>query len=50
MSPQKVQQNSVAHFCTFKSLNAQPEGEPEARNYKAITLNKVTDGKITEAC
>lgn len=50
MSPQKVQRRGVTHFCTSKSLTAQPEGEPEARNYRAITLNKVTDGKITEAC
>lgn len=49
-SAQKVQQKGVTHFCTSKSLTAQPEGEPEARSYRATTLNKVTDGKITEAC
>lgn len=49
VSPQKVQQKGVTHFCTTKSFTAQPEGETEARNYRAITLNKVTDGKITEA-
>lgn len=49
ISPQKVQQKGVAHFRTSKSLTAQSEGETKARNCRAITLNKVTDGKIREA-
>jgi len=46
----RFSKEGVIHFCTSRSLTAQPEGEQEARNYRAITLNKVTDGNITEAC
>lgn len=38
----------IAHFCT--SEFAQPEGKQEERKYRAITLNKFRDGKITETC
>lgn len=50
VSSKRFSREWVTNFCTSKSLTAQPEEEQEARNYRAITLNKATDGKITEAC